>query len=78
MTATLAPCPVCGRSLAPTTAGRIPYHREPALVGVAGSPSCRGSGALAPAGDLFPDAPTVPALPAPGAQGSLFTDARED
>ena len=81
MTAPAVPCPVCGRRLPPDTRGRVPWHRyhAPQYERAFGTTAkCPGSGAFAPAGDLFTDAPTVPALPAPAAQGSLFTDSRED
>lgn len=73
MTAPLAPCPVCGRRLPPTAYGRLPHHVNAAPGRPCGL-RCPGSGALAPAGDLFPDAPQAPAIPATGQQGTLFPE----
>ena len=64
------PCPVCGRWLAPGCRGLVPWHRRPDWIG-APLAYCPGSGALAPAADLFPDAPQADAIPAPGVQASL-------
>lgn len=73
-----SPCPVCGRALPATTAGRVPWHRtpdgRPDLAAIGPMHRCPGSGALAAAGDLFPDAPAVAPLPAPGAQSDLFPE----
>lgn len=75
-TAPTVPCPVCGRRFAPTVkvpsgVPGVPLHSPPYGEIADRHGNCPGSGALAPVGDLFPDAPTVPALPAPGAQSSL-------